>query len=357
LLAEQPAERRYAVRGAITDADLAVPDTLVRAYRSSGSLRAWTPDPTDSAGYTIRQTLAEKPYTPLTRLVVVVDGSRSMQPFLPEIADALRRLPAGIELSVLFAADTVLELTSPVPLNSPAFYKAVSDQLRTMHSVGGRDNGAALARGWDMAAAHPHGALLWLHGPQPVPLQTAEALRQRWERRPDGPRLYALQVRPGPHRLVEALDGLHRLEVVPRLGTVAADLATLWAQWQGQGKRFTLVRERLAAETFQEAVHGQETSAHLARLWAYDAVMQRWQSPKWQAEALQLALRYQLVTPLTGAVVLETQQQYQEAGLEPVPPGTVPTIPEPEIWMLLVVVASIVGGILYQRRAPQRVRH
>jgi hypothetical protein len=225
-----------------------------------------------------------------------------------------------------------------------------------MPGVGGRDNVDALARGWDMAAAHPHGALLWLHGPQPVLLQTAEALRQRWERRPDGPRLYALQTRPGPHRLLEALDGLPGLAVVPRLGTVAADLSTLLAQWQGQAKQFTLVRERLLTETLQKAAHGRETSAHLARLWAYDTVMQLRQSKQQQEEALQLALRYQLVTPLTGAVVLETQQQYTEAGLKPVPPGTVPTIPEPEIWMLLIVVAILVGGILYQRRTPKLAR-
>ena len=347
---EQPAERLYGIRGAIPNAEMTVPDTLIRAYRDSQSRQAWTPDPTDSERYTIRQTLVEKPQMPLTHLAVVVDGSRGMQPFLQEIAYALRHLPAGIELSVLFAADTVLELTSPAPSGSLAFLTALTEQLRTMQSVGGRDNVAALARGWDIAAAHQHGALLWLHGPQPVPLQAVAALRQRLERRPDGPRLYALQVRPGTHRLVEALEGLPALTEVPRLGTVAADLARLFAQWQGQWQQFTLVRERLAAEAFQEESHGQATSAHLARLWAYDTVMQLQQAHKQPAEALQLALRYHLVTPLTGAVVLETQQQYTQAGLEPVPPGTVPTIPEPEIWMLLVVAALIVGGMLYHRR-------
>ena len=52
---------------------------------------------------------------------------------------------------------------------------------------------------------------------------------------------------------------------------------------------------------------------------------------------MQLAGRFQLVTPVSGAVVLETQQQYQVAGLQPVDPATVPSIPEPATSLLLLL--------------------
>jgi len=67
-------------------------------------------------------------------------------------------------------------------------------------------------------------------------------------------------------------------------------------------------------------------------------------------QATSLAATYQLVTPLTGAVVLETREQYERAGLEPVKSGTVPTIPEPEEWLLMFTVATILAWMLFQRR-------
>jgi hypothetical protein len=79
------------------------------------------------------------------------------------------------------------------------------------------------------------------------------------------------------------------------------------------------------------------TSQHLVRLWAANEVAKMSASPSRKADAVNLAVRYQLVTPVSGAVVLETREQYEDAGLEPVPPGSVPTIPEPETWAMILV--------------------
>ena len=62
-----------------------------------------------------------------------------------------------------------------------------------------------------------------------------------------------------------------------------------------------------------------------------------------------LAARYQLVTPVTGAVVLETEQQYRENGLKPVDAGTVPTIPEPEMVVLLIVAGAFLIWLAYMK--------
>jgi hypothetical protein len=50
-----------------------------------------------------------------------------------------------------------------------------------------------------------------------------------------------------------------------------------------------------------------------------------------------MAAQHQLVTPVSGAVVLENAQQYRETGLSPVNPQTVPAIPEPTTGVLLVM--------------------
>jgi hypothetical protein len=46
---------------------------------------------------------------------------------------------------------------------------------------------------------------------------------------------------------------------------------------------------------------------------------------------------YHLVTPVTGAVVLENQRQYDESNLTPVDGESVPTIPEPSSWLLMLL--------------------
>ena len=43
--------------------------------------------------------------------------------------------------------------------------------------------------------------------------------------------------------------------------------------------------------------------------------------------AAALASKYQLVTPFSGAVVLETQRDFKNAGLEQIDPNSAPSIP------------------------------
>ena len=57
--------------------------------------------------------------------------------------------------------------------------------------------------------------------------------------------------------------------------------------------------------------------------------------------------------PVSGAVVLENQQQFKAAGLEPVDSSsvpTVPTVPEPETWALMIVVAAVIGVVIWKKR-------
>jgi hypothetical protein len=46
---------------------------------------------------------------------------------------------------------------------------------------------------------------------------------------------------------------------------------------------------------------------------------------------------HQLVTPVSGAVVLETKAQFQKYGLTPVDPSTVPSVPEPSTLILAAI--------------------
>ena len=85
-----------------------------------------------------------------------------------------------------------------------------------------------------------------------------------------------------------------------------------------------------------ENTHLPQVSQHIERLWAKQEVLHLI-AQREQKKAIALASEHQLVTPVTGAVVLETQEQYDEMGLTPVPFDAVPSIPEPSTWALWCV--------------------
>ncbi len=91
---------------------------------------------------------------------------------------------------------------------------------------------------------------------------------------------------------------------------------------------------------------------HLARLWAAAEVRRLAAAgPAGHAEALALAVKHQLVTPVSGAVVLETKAQYDAHGLHPVDPATVPTVPETgSVAVLLIALFALGAGWAAQRR-------
>jgi hypothetical protein len=138
---------------------------------------------------------------------------------------------------------------------------------------------------------------------------------------------------------------------VPRQGAVGTTLKELIASWTKPGVAPVLRREHLTNEAAARADGALETSLHLARLWANDEV-RRLAAARQTEAAIRLATAFQLVTPVSGAVVLETQQQYAQNNLEPVDAMTVPSIPEPSTWLLLVVGLVV---LLLAYRARQRI--
>jgi hypothetical protein len=197
---------------------------------------------------------------------------------------------------------------------------------------------------------------VWIHGAQPILLYPLEELRQRFERRPESTRLYALQTENGSDRIEEKLDGIGSIESVPRMDGLEADLERLFGQLSGQRRRMEFVRISEKSTPPINSPNVKETSAHLSRLWANDEVgrLIAGREKNGIDKAMQLAAEYQLVTPVSGAVVLETQEQYRRAGLQPVDAGTVPTIPEPEMVILMMVAAAIFLWMFYRQKIMPR---
>lgn len=341
LMAERPEQKLFAVRGALTDNQLSSTHQSIQVERPIETNEFNAPDPTSKTSNVIRQTIEERDWQRPQRVVLVVDASQTMQPHLTELADSIQRLPQGIELVALVSDDEVTALNG-----------AVAEKIRRLKPVGGNDNLSALNQAWDLAAQKPDSVILWIHESKPVLLGNADDLRQRWERRPDNPQLFDLPISGGANRITEKLDGIAAVETVERAGSLAKDLDRLFARWRGESKQVLIHRQSVEGRQTAQT-DSQQTSSHLARLWAFDET-RRLIAAKQTDAAVKLAAAYQLVTPVSGAVVLETSEQYQRAGLEPVPPNSVPTIPEPEEWLLMFVALAVLLWMTCRRRFAWR---
>ena len=299
----------------------------------------WTDDPTD-AGFVIRQTVRRTAASVPRRVVFVVDGSKAMASELPVIAETLRKMSAGPGCTIVFAGD------EPEVMETGGDIAKAAAWLRARKAAGGRDNLPALERAWDLAATEPGGAVVWLHGPQPVLLGSAEALLQRTERERTPPLLYDLAQGAGPNRIMEQLDRFPGIRPVRASASLAGNLDHLLALWRGDASEFSLVRERLPRTEITAVSAGD--NRHIARLWGLGEIerLATASEPGGLDRAIKLALQLQLVTRVSGAVVLERKEQYDRAGLTPADPQTVPTIPEPGTALLLL----FGGGALLMRR-------
>jgi hypothetical protein len=95
----------------------------------------------------------------------------------------------------------------------------------------------------------------------------------------------------------------------------------------------------------------QAGSRHIERLWAKSEVESLLASHR-TVDAVALAGRQQIVTSCSGAVVLETQAQYEANNLSPVDATTVPSIPEPGTFVLLGLgILALAANLRRNRRS------
>ena len=97
------------------------------------------------------------------QLLVVVDGSEAMKGHVAAIKSALSKIPDQVPVSLMVASQTQPELIVPVPLK-----KGGLDLLDKANFDGGQNNLKSVIDASDIAGASRGGAVLWIHGPQPV---------------------------------------------------------------------------------------------------------------------------------------------------------------------------------------------
>jgi len=355
------------VHGKISESDVQSPTagvlTFPDAEVSASVYRARLGD--DEA--TMRVVPAERPAGDSV-LCLVIDGSAQMKEAETgwgiNWGALMDSIPAGTEFGAIFAGgrDGVEVWREDFGPPSPEVAKWMA--RRTY--IGGRDPVPALEEAWDRCLAKPNAVILWIHAPLPVDISSPEGLAQRFRRRPvdgdgRGLRVLSVQVLPGPNRLIESLGDVGGLESVPVIGSVEETIQYVVRNLRAED----VVREFTLAEAGEEpetsgGVASATTSRHIVRLAVYDAVRRLGRSVRKEdvRRAAEMAIRTRLVTPVSGAVVLENRQQFARHDLDPnANEEAIPAIPEPEEWALIIIALMAMAylGLRLRRGGGTRI--
>ncbi len=267
------------------------------------------------------------------RVIWVIDGSLALAAAKEWILKVANSLPPGACL-MLLADDTARQVTAK--------------ELAAYRFCGGRNNEPALCEAIRLAKANGNGPIVWLHGPQAVKLAQSEALLQLLERGTLRPSLFEVEAVPGPNRLAEAIYRTGCLRRGPNMAQPAENLSRFLQDQRLERQEWAWTWKHAASA---DARTGKKVWDHLARLWAVATVEDRWRTMSDEA-CSELAARYQMVTPLSGAVVLETQEQYDRSGLSPADASAapqIPSVPEPSTGALVMV--AVAFAVMRRRRA------
>ena len=325
-------------------------ERTILASDSSANVATFTSaDVRDPDKFEIVQSVNCAPSEPIQSIVLALDTSARVESAVSALVNAVTKLPAQTKIAVVTeaTAEDSLDFLHP---------KEAAERLRSAEFEGGADNAALLIKAWQMCQDRKDTCtLVWVHASQGVQLSTLEPLEAILSRSTRHPRFLELQIADGMDLLVNELAKSYAVERVAWGDSLNATIERLFAGLSG-APLCAVKRVHRVITTAATAGNDLNTTTsdagHISRLWAYEETMRRFRerSPSTRNNAVTLAARYQLVSPVTGAVVLENKSQYDDAGLTPVDPSTVPAVPEPAEW-LLILVAAVLGGIWLTLRA------
>lgn len=336
------------IRQRISDSQLQQSPRIIAEHPTAAEI--WADDPTDPT-FAIRQVIRPQKAKAPRRVIFLVDGSKSMRPHLRALGETFAQLPPESDFAVVFAGDDVEKPWDRVRHASAQEVKAAATWLSERKATGGRENMAALLEAWDLAASTPDSAIIWVHGPQPILLGTAEPLIQRRERDRTPPLLYDFAVEVGSNRVLEQLDGFEGLRPARPGVHPTEGVKQLLSVWNGTTPEWHAERQRVPRPDNFDSVL--KTDRHLTRLWGAEEVDRLRLAPEKGSldQAMKLAMELKLVTPVSGAVVLERAEQYARHGLKPGDPSESPTVPEPTTGALLTLAAGAYAGLRRWRRS------
>jgi hypothetical protein len=330
------------LRGAMRDARLtqSPPRILAGRITAPSARIASLPAGPGRAPLGVVQTIARTQPEHPRALTILLDSSAGNRAAGPALIRALDAIPAGRLVGLVVAAD------APMVIPPARWSKVHRDRI--VQAIDGAD----FEGGQDFALTEaldsvPDGAadLLWVHGPQPVDFAgSSSRIAQHLERNEALPALVRYQAAPGRAFQIDDESWFENARFATATGNAAADLSALVGELTAAGPRWTVVR------TEAKAAGNAAGSPHIVRLWGAGRIAEAVEAGgAGRRAAIALAHRLNIVTPVSGAVVLERDEEYKANGLDVPDAADVPTVPEPGTWALLIVLAGLLAWMLRRR--------
>ncbi len=306
-------EQHQAVFG-LEPAQLARFAGVVNFERDPKCVVAVTTNSIANDGSKVARRVTSPTYKMPEKIVVLVDGSASMQHYVQDLATGLKNIPSAVNTQIVVVGDETAYLGKQSYSNTSEFAATIG-LLEKYRPVGGHADDVQLMKSLKDAP------VLWIHGAQPVSTVNKALLKNLLQRPSATPLLFDLQVAAGPNELMNDMDPIVNVVRVPRTGNIATDLSRLFKSWQltssknnqfevwhdepsaapsgGSGKPVTGVVAVAAA-----GVKSVNDVPALAQLYGYEKLLESYRSAD-QGPAFMLAEKYHLVSPISSAVVTD----------------------------------------------------
>lgn len=208
----------------------------------------------------ITQTIRKIPAVAPRHLVVVMDGSMSLKPYVDDLKEALSRSAKSIPTSFILARNS----------EEPPAAVSLEKALKTLKSgdfEGGQDNLESLVKATELAGEEPGGAVLWIHGPQPSFNKEIYIVSPASAR----PSFYELALDNGvmdPSEFFKHHSEIGPFQPIARSGSAADKLNGFLSQWKPGGCKYQVeyaVSDRAPALALTTGDQAREIAALFAR--------------------------------------------------------------------------------------------
>lgn len=244
------------------------------------------------------------------KVVVLLDGSSSLEKYRKEIATGLSALPTDEILTTFMLAS---DEDSQELANSN---KTMEQKVLSAPLVGGQLNQRFLKQA--LVDAGNNGCVLWIHGTQ-SPMDPAVAISSiNEDPLTHNTRIYHLQVGDGYNSIVNGLTYQTKpnLESIYRSGAVAADLAAFCNRELQRKYDYKIVRDHAdSVPSNLKVIPSGVASTQLATLWAHDEI-ERLYGRGNSSGAEAVGMLYRVVSSATSAVVLERASDYTQFNMQ-----------------------------------------